>query len=1105
MKYSEVKKKIKDNLYRLTIDKAYEKKNGEIKMNLKKSIYTDILLRANIITADKEQVVLKPKQELFKEAKKLGLNPKWTESTKISLNRSINEHIATPILSTNEEIDDFFKKRELDTEINISSSDIINYIGYIPFDKDVLLRIAILKNNEMNYKILSNRDNLFKLLDNINKGVKIEDIEKRGSDIELMQYAVVYGGSIELAWVKNDALFNRNSGQYMPYYNNLIKLDLSRYQFYHRWQKRNNEACFLYAVRMFGIPDEELDRIKFIIVKDSLNTNDIKTIAKMLKIRVSLTYYDEKQKKKRIIIYNKSSKNNVNIGLINKHYFINELTTITYDAISKYDECCEFDLFPSCRVVNIKDKKYILKPKDKNPYLNSYDVILNIIKYKHITPISMFNHPHNNTEKLIEYEKLREPYEAEDENSRSTEVKRYDELKRRFMLESSKEIEYDEDKKEFVYIKTNKKVEFDVIFADFETFIDEELGYHIPYCVSYAYIDSPKIHSIYGLDCALEFLEKITKQSVIITHNLGFDFKMLQDSLHNLRECIQTGTQLKTIKATYGQHKLIFKDNCAFLAGKLSSLPENFKLKCGDKEAFPYSLINHENFDKLIPMGICLKHLDKKKHKIFKENSESFTTSDVVDIKGYSIKYCEQDVRILKEAFCCFRQQILDISDNFIDIIHNISLPQVADDYFRLKKCFDGCFKFSGIAHDFIRRCIVGGRVMCKDNKKNHVKKLVEDFDAVSLYPSAMSRLRGYLKGKPKVIYDFEPALYDHYFIEIKINKLGIKRGFPLVSIKTDEGIHNFTNDIVGKNIYVDKTTLEDLIKWQKIEYTFIRGYYFDDGFNPTIKKVIKEVFEERKKLKAVGNSLQETYKLIMNSSYGKLCQKPIKRKIIFKERDDKKFNNFIVNNYENIVEYTHINDNLTKIVIEKSINEHFAPVHMACQVLSMSKRIMNKVMTLAEDNDINVYYQDTDSMHIDSDQINKLSELFKKEYNRNLIGSNMGQFHSDFGVFDDEGKKIKEAENIVACESIFLGKKCYLDKLRYNLKGFEEYLYSYHKRMKGVAPDAITDVGEPLETYMTLYEGEPVTFDLAPYCVMQATKGLRMIKREAFLRVLKF
>ena len=66
-----------------------------------------------------------------------------------------------------------------------------------------------------------------------------------------------------------------------------------------------------------------------------------------------------------------------------------------------------------------------------------------------------------------------------------------------------------------------------------------------------------------------------------------------------------------------------------------------------------------------------------------------------------------------------------------------------------------------------------------------------------------------------------------------------------------------------------------------------------------------------------------------------------------------------------------------------KSIDKQFNNCVFGASVLSMSKRIMNEIVCLAEDLGINVYYQDTDSMHIEHDKIQQLSEAFQKKYNQ--------------------------------------------------------------------------------------------------------------------------
>ena len=64
-----------------------------------------------------------------------------------------------------------------------------------------------------------------------------------------------------------------------------------------------------------------------------------------------------------------------------------------------------------------------------------------------------------------------------------------------------------------------------------------------------------------------------------------------------------------------------------------------------------------------------------------------------------------------------------------------------------------------------------------------------------------------------------------------------------------------------------------------------------------------------------------------------------------------------------------------------------------------MSKRIMNEVMTLAEDEGLNIWYQDTDSMHINYEEVELLALAFNNKYNRDLIGEGMSQFYIDFGL----------------------------------------------------------------------------------------------------------
>ena len=56
-----------------------------------------------------------------------------------------------------------------------------------------------------------------------------------------------------------------------------------------------------------------------------------------------------------------------------------------------------------------------------------------------------------------------------------------------------------------------------------------------------------------------------------------------------------------------------------------------------------------------------------------------------------------------------------------------------------------------------------------------------------------------------------------------------------------------------------------------------------------------------------------------------------------------------------------------------KAVLSHFKYVHCGAESLSMSKRIMNKVFDVSNDCGVDIYYQDTDSIHINYDDIGKI------------------------------------------------------------------------------------------------------------------------------------
>ena len=414
---------------------------------------------------------------------------------------------------------------------------------------------------------------------------------------------------------------------------------------------------------------------------------------------------------------------------------------------------------------------------------------------------------------------------------------------------------------------------------------------------------------------------------------------------------------------------------------------------------------------------------------------------------------------------------------------------------------------------------------MTRQNKKWHTTEPLYDYDACSLYPSAVHRLK-LATGKPKVIPDEwcglnNKYIIDHsmdeqqlipsenkfisaYIVDIEITKVGKELAFPIIMHKTDKGNLN-CNDCC--KMTVDNIELEDLIKFQQIEFKIIRGYYWDGPKSDLFSNEMKRIYDLRVQYKKQKNPLQLILKLLMNSTYGKTIQKPIKTEQIYKyktrySKDDdgntikvQEAARYNRKNNKNIRMYYDISKNITCFEVDKGFDDFYVPNFIGVQILSMSKRIMNEVMCLAEDLGIMIYYQDTDSMHIPVKDVPKLEKHYEEIYGRVLRGSNMGQFHPDF-----ESDKIKG--DLKSVEAYFLGKKAYCDKLM-NDNGEVDF----HLRLKGIPNNLLeSEKEDPLELYKYMYEGGAYKFNLLKLKPsFEMTKEMTIKTRTEFNRKIQF
>ena len=904
-----------------------------------------------------------------------------------------------------------------------------------------------------------------------------------------------------------------------PYLVNILK----KYQIYDSNYIENNtkdinceKNCLIHALLLSGVDKKFVDKLKLKCKSFVIPLKEVENFA--LENNLIIFISGDKHNYK----YGNKGKQ-IHLCLLEDHYFINEEVNITRYSIKNYDDVKnEKKWWEITGIKKIGDKNYYRRETKGNN--NSFRLIKDLLEYNLLEPIKL----NNNTISLINYNKInlndmdldnsKDEYEEITPRENKNDVSEYIEnnLKGKEWATLRKLF------KDKNFVKQNIKIAF-----DFETTTDQDFhkNYLVSCCLYEGTKQLTKPVSFIGEDCSINFLEYIfaacckylikfgidfknrkknNKNQIIsevvnrlfdftlFAHNITYDIQFLMKNVYCYNPIIRSSNKVCGGSFIFKGIKFKLKDTYAILDCKLSSFKDFFNLNI-KKEIMPYELYNEKNVNK----GVC-KISDALKYIKNKEDQDEFI-KNIIDLKlkigddnfnhiGYAKFYCERDIKIMMEGYFIFRQWVLNQLS--IDIDDFLTISSISDQYFKLQGCYNGCYYINGIARYYIQNTVVGGRCMSRQNLKYCLEQKLNDFDGVSLYPSAMKRLGligGYLKGKPKLIekddlnMEFLNSI-DGYFIRIRLNKVRIERDFPLISYVNKEGIRIFTNELDDENniIFVNKFSLEDMMVFHGIkekDFDILDGYYFDEGRNNKICEVIEKIFNLRLKFKAEGNPIQGLYKLLMNSSYGKTITKEQNTKITYIDNKEQK-NKYISMNYNHITEIEKLY-NCEKYLIKerKSINGHTNACHIGSEILAMSKRIMNEVMCLAEDKEIKIYYQDTDSMHIEDEKIQYLSKIYKKKYNRDLIGKNLGQFHCDFEPIFVNGKEVKAKH---AIKTIILGKKAYLDIVKY-----ENGDLSTHYRMKGI-PQQIVKLkadedfnGSLYNLYRVLYDGQRIDFDL--------------------------
>ena len=1121
-------KEIKEDLKRQYLIEYNRRKSIRDQRKTKKSKPIDFI-QSNIFAEPKEinEPYYPDVEELFKQATTLEQEHQ-DEILNNEIQKIKNANIAKDGLSIK------FKEGK-DVKFNNLKKAIRDKLNSIDLD-GLYIQVGFLTyDNIVRYQTYSLMNETgIKIIDRILRGYDFEndysdnqdfEIEVSGMNKDFSQATVSTNQIIEIKIVDKrnigkeikNKIYADNGGSFYKYKINekfkqnpeLVK-KLERYQIF---ENLNNEAfnenCLVYAMRQTNLFSEAiLNNMRTTCFTRYISKKQLQEFGEMYNIKFNVVKYrpdtnkfeDITQGKKGTKGFFGSVKDDalkIKLALIDKHYILNEdVKGVSTFYLKKYDDievaCQDMEPAEKFKITKISNGKY---KKDKSMYheMKSYDFVKFMTSDQQTWTFDDLCHLKNN---LYEFNTS----EIKDLNNFTD--------------------------KDFIQVETTKDKEIEIskiYFADTET--DTSGPYHVAFCIAYSEQDvldnnfniieeNQEIKFVFGRNCLTKFLDNLENNSLVYFHNLGYDIRQFNEFIIN-KECCKN-TKVMNAEIIYNGKKIYFKDTLSIVSMKLADFPKSFGLDCGEKEMFPYKYYTFENFEKLAYKGIIseagkqeLKH--NWNQKIFEENLNKLgiAKDNYFDMVEYVKFYCCQDVRILKQGFQKFRKMCWESLK--IDVNKTLTAPSLANQYFtrEIYEKIPDYYLYGGIVRGFIQKAVYGGRCMTRLNKRWSVNEELADFDAVSLYPSAMNRLYC-VKGKPEVLKpeelsttyllnntcgeDEQPNKVKQisaYVVEIKITNINKHLAFPCIVYKDKETNTNKNDDIyaIGKTAVVDNITLEDWVKYNGLECEVIRGYKWTGEKSFLIRDIIQNLHLLRCEYKKTKNPLQLVIKLIMNSAYGKMIQKPITTTTEFKRYhtkifnkklndyvDDYPLNKYLIKNSAKVISYTQVNKNLYAIKVGQQIDTFYTNTLLGVQILSMSKRIMNEVMCTAEDIGIKIYYQDTDSMHIQKNKINNLAEEYKKRFGRELIGKNLGQFHNDFD----------EVENGYAYKSIFVGKKMYVDMLK-NEAGEQ----GIHYRMKGVNLDCVKLYAEELrrtegpnnceifDIYNKLYNGETLTFDL--------------------------
>ena len=907
------------------------------------------------------------------------------------------------------------------------------------------------------------RENVERLRSMLINKAMIQGLEVVESDT-LADYAQFPIESFHMEEIRGNNV-RRNNG-FFEYLNN-TDIPLEKYQIYTKDSRdeSEDECCVLFALKQQGVSDDKLQLVVSMMgaMKTNIPLSKMEEICNLIEKKIILNYFDESEKKRGNRTHKYGAKFNdvIELAQFKNHIFAYQYEPYTAHYIDYKDEIDtiynnkQSIIKKEMLTAHIVSGKVALKSRDPRQ-LSSLDLVVKLFNNGHFTEY--------NTDLT---RKFSDNYELKPSLLNLVNEQR---LIRHVGVNSHDE---DEDEKEE---KVPKKTIY--LFGDTESDVSGKV--HEMIAFGFCDINGNYKKVLYDNNYSEEdelnrenFANRIKQamkqmvdslnynkgdKVVMFFHNLKYDATLFHDLIYCNSECVKDN-QVYSKVFNFDSIRVEFRDSYKHFGGKLANASKTFELGLCKGEAINYKFHTKKNIMSNEPVNIkkYMKDLTDEDKEIFLK--EAKIENSRFNATWYYLAYLQKDVEVLRLAMIKYRKLIHDITG--LDAFEYLTISSIGNAYAKSQGCYDGLVETKGCLRQFIQESVKGGRVYVNPTYENEeISEDIEDFDGVSLYPSSMQRLceeyglpiGEIKKGLENNYYYYESKSW--YIVKIKLNKINKSQQVPCISIRSS-GSLKYVNIIDSPvELYVDRITLNDYITFHDIEYEIVEGVYWDQGFNKKLGEMIVGLHNERCKYKKTNKPKADMIKLLMNSIYGKTGMRISETKTIFVAND--KADKYTYDHFGTIseIQRTPFNTRFIKRVCDDSYNLNY----VASAILSMSKRIMNEVFSVMNDNKQPVYYTDTDSIHMLKKDVEELGLKYKKKYNKSLIGKNLGQFHTDFDM--------KGCTDVYSIKHIPIATKTYLDVLvGTNDKG--EIEQDVHIRIKG-----ITEAGIKYELDERMREG---------------------------------